>query len=57
MVCAGETEHGKPYPDPFLKAARLLGVAPGDCLVFEDGQAGVQAAEAAGMKWVRIDQV
>jgi HAD superfamily hydrolase (TIGR01509 family) len=57
MVCSGETVHGKPYPDPFLKAAQLLGVAPGDCLVFEDGQAGVQAAEAAGMKWVRVDQL
>ncbi|MBS1602873.1 MAG: HAD family phosphatase [Bacteroidetes bacterium] len=57
MVCSGETEHGKPYPDPFVKAAQLLGVAPGDCLVFEDGQAGVQAAEAAGMKWVRVDQL
>jgi len=57
MVCAGETLHGKPYPDPFLKAAEQLGVAPTDCLVFEDGEAGVMAAEAAGMKWVRIDQL
>ncbi|HEY4111944.1 HAD family phosphatase [Puia sp.] len=56
-VCAGETERGKPYPDPFLKAAKLLGVEPADCLVFEDGEAGVRAAEAAGMKWVRIDQL
>ncbi|CAM3700639.1 HAD family phosphatase [Mucilaginibacter galii] len=57
MVCAGETIHGKPYPDPFLKAAELLGVDPQHCLVFEDGNAGVQAAEAAGMRWVRIDKV
>lgn len=57
MVCAGETLHGKPYGDPFLKAAEQLGVAPGDCLVFEDGEAGVMAAEAAGMKWVRIDKL
>jgi len=57
MVCAGETTHGKPYPDPFLKAAELLGVDPQHCLVFEDGNAGVQAAEAAGMRWVRIDKV
>lgn len=57
MVCSGETVQGKPYPDPFLRAAQLLGVAPGDCLVFEDGEAGVQAAEAAGMKWVRIDKL
>jgi HAD superfamily hydrolase (TIGR01509 family) len=29
-------------------------VAPGDCLVFEDGQPGIRAAEAAGMKWVFV---
>ncbi|MBS7565944.1 HAD family phosphatase [Mucilaginibacter sp. Bleaf8] len=57
LVCAGETEHGKPYPDPFLKAAEQLGIAPEHCLVFEDGDAGVQAAEAAGMRWVRIDKL
>jgi HAD superfamily hydrolase (TIGR01509 family) len=56
-VCAGETERGKPYPDPFLKAAELLGVKPADCLVFEDGEAGVAAARAAGMSWVRIDRL
>jgi HAD superfamily hydrolase (TIGR01509 family) len=57
LVCAGETERGKPYPDPFLKAAEELGVAPEKCLVFEDGEPGVQAAEAAGMKWIRIDKI
>ncbi|PKV75965.1 HAD family hydrolase [Pontibacter ramchanderi] len=57
LVCAGDTAKGKPYPDPFLKAAALLGVAPDKCLVFEDGEPGVQAAEAAGMRWIRIDQV
>lgn len=57
LVCAGETANGKPHPDPFLEAARQLGVAPSDCLVFEDGAAGVQAAEAAGMQWVRVDQL
>lgn len=57
VVCAGETEKGKPFADPFLKAAELLKVAPADCLVFEDGNAGTQSAEAAGMKWVRIDRL
>jgi len=56
LVCAGETPKGKPFADPFLKAAELLGVNPAKCLVFEDGIPGVQAAEAAGMHWVRIDQ-
>ncbi|THU34957.1 HAD family hydrolase [Niastella caeni] len=57
LVCAGETSRGKPYPDPFLHAAERLGVDPSRCLVFEDGQAGVQAAEAAGMRWIRIDHI
>lgn len=57
LVCAGETPRGKPAPDPFLEAARLLGVDPAACLVLEDAHAGCQAAEAAGMSWVRIDQL
>jgi len=57
MVCAGETERGKPYPDPFLKAAELLNIDPKDCFVFEDGEAGTISAEAAGMKWVRVDKL
>jgi len=57
LVCAGETEKGKPYPDPFLLAAEKLGVKPEECFVFEDGDPGVQAAIAAGMQWVRIDQL
>lgn len=57
LVCSGETPNGKPYADPFLKAAELLGVDPAKCLVFEDGVPGVKAAEAAGMHWVRVDQM
>jgi len=57
MVCAGETEKGKPYADPFLRAAELLNVDPKKCLVFEDGDPGVEAAEAAGMDWIRIDKI
>lgn len=57
IVCAGETAQGKPFPDPFLKAAQELQVAPEDCMVFEDGEAGVQAAIAAGMQYIRIDKI
>lgn len=57
IVCAGETPRGKPFPDPFLKAAELLEVPPASCLVFEDGEPGVKSAEAAGMQWVRIDKL
>lgn len=57
LVCAGETERGKPYPDPFLKAAEFLSVKPHECIVFEDGDPGCEAAEKAGMKWIRIDKI
>ncbi len=57
IICAGETPKGKPHPDPFLKAAQDLGVDPSKCMVFEDGIPGVQAAEAAGMKWIRVDEI
>jgi HAD superfamily hydrolase (TIGR01509 family) len=46
--------NGKPAPDPFLVAAERLGVAPGDCLVFEDTDMGIQAATAAGMASVKV---
>lgn len=57
MVCAGETENGKPAPDPFLAAAEALGVSPAKCMVFEDAEFGVQGAIAAGMDWVRVDKI
>jgi HAD superfamily hydrolase (TIGR01509 family) len=57
MVCAGDTKNGKPSPEPFLLCAEQLGVDPQKCLVFEDGDPGVQGAIAAGMGWVRIDQI
>jgi HAD superfamily hydrolase (TIGR01509 family) len=57
IVGAGDTLRGKPFPDPFLSAAALLHVDPARCMVFEDGQPGVDAAIAAGMDWVRIDQI
>lgn len=57
LVCAGDTPEGKPSPQPFLLAAEQLQVNAADCLVFEDGDPGVQGAIAAGMGWVRVDQL
>jgi len=45
---------GKPAPDMFLLAAERMGVPPEECLVFEDGQSGIDAAKAAGMNWVFV---
>jgi HAD superfamily hydrolase (TIGR01509 family) len=54
LVCAGDYAKGKPAPDPFLLAAERLGVPPANCLVFEDADAGIQSAIAAGMAWVKV---
>jgi beta-phosphoglucomutase len=46
--------HTKPDPEIFLLAAHKLGIDPADCVVFEDAEAGVEAALAAGMKCVGV---
>jgi beta-phosphoglucomutase len=46
--------HSKPHPEIFLLAASRLGVPPSECLVFEDAEAGVEAALAAGMQCVGV---
>jgi beta-phosphoglucomutase family hydrolase len=56
LVCAGDYTKSKPDPEPFLIAAERLGVAPEDCLVFEDTEMGIQAATAAGMASVKVLQ-
>ena len=45
---------GKPEPDIFLLAAERMGVPANECVVFEDAQPGIRAAEAAGMAWVQV---
>jgi HAD superfamily hydrolase (TIGR01509 family) len=56
IVGADDYTNGKPAPDAFLLAAARLGVAPKDCLVFEDTDLGIEAATAAGMASVRVPQ-
>jgi HAD superfamily hydrolase (TIGR01509 family) len=48
FVTGLDVERKKPYPDIYLHGARLVGVAPADCLVIEDAVSGAQAARAAG---------
>jgi len=54
IVSGDDVLNGKPAPDVFLAAARVLRVEARDCLVLEDAPAGVQAAKAAGMRCVAV---
>lgn len=47
-VCGDEVPEGKPAPDPYLRGAQLLGLAPGQCLAVEDSPTGAASAVAAG---------
>ncbi|MFD4560652.1 HAD family hydrolase [Streptomyces sp. NPDC058469] len=54
LVVAEDVTRGKPDPEPYLLAARRLGVGPARCVVFEDAPAGLQAGRAAGMITVAL---
>ena len=54
IVASEDTNRHKPDPDPFLEAARRLGVAPEGCLVWEDSDLGIEAARQAGMSWIDV---
>ena len=54
IITADDVIHGKPFPEPFLKGAALLGFSPADCLVFEDTPAGIASARSAGMQVVAL---
>lgn len=54
LVTAEDVTHGKPDPEPYLRGAQLLGAKPEDCLVIEDAPAGIQSAQAGGMKVVGL---
>ncbi|GAA1517961.1 HAD family hydrolase [Streptomyces albidochromogenes] len=54
MITADDITRGKPDPEPYLTAARRLGVDPARCVVFEDAPAGLAAGRAAGMRTVAL---
>ncbi|MBT2472038.1 HAD family phosphatase [Streptomyces sp. ISL-66] len=56
-ISGDEVPRTKPHPDPYLLAARTLGVHPSRCAVIEDTATGVAAAEAAGCRVVAIPSV
>jgi len=54
IIAKEDVEHHKPSPEPFLAAARQLGVKASDCAVIEDSVAGVEAAGRAGMLCIAV---
>jgi HAD superfamily hydrolase (TIGR01509 family) len=54
VVTRDDVTNPKPHPEPYLKAAQLLGVEPQHCLAVEDSHAGVRAASAAGLQTVMV---
>jgi beta-phosphoglucomutase len=46
--------HTKPHPEIFLQGASMLGLYPGDCVVFEDAQSGIDAAKTIGAAAIGI---
>ncbi|WIY53013.1 HAD family phosphatase [Devosia sp. YIM 151766] len=54
VVTRDDVVHPKPHPEPYLTAAKRLGIEPALCLALEDSHAGVHAAHAAGMQTVMV---
>lgn len=54
VVTRDDVVRPKPHPEPYLTAARRLGVAPGACLAVEDSHSGVRAAHGAGMQTIMV---
>ena len=48
VVAGDDVTYGKPHPEPYQIAARLLGFEPADCIAIEDSVTGLRSAEAAG---------
>ncbi|MGB2672510.1 MAG: HAD family hydrolase [Candidatus Acidiferrum sp.] len=50
LVTASDIPRGKPFPDPYLKGAEILGMAAADCVVAEDAATGIRSGRAAGAR-------
>jgi HAD superfamily hydrolase (TIGR01509 family) len=57
VVTGDQVTRGKPHPEPYLHAARLLGVDPADALAVEDSPTGVASATAAGVMTLAVPHV
>ncbi len=56
IVACDHYKQGKPHPEPYLAAAKLLKASPDKCLAVEDSPAGIASARAAGMKVVAVHE-
>ncbi len=54
MIAAEDVIQGKPFPEPYIKGAALLGFAPEDCVVIEDAPPGIKAGKKAGMRVIAV---
>lgn len=54
VISADDVTFPKPHPEVYLKGAEYVSVDPKHCLVFEDGDKGIESAIAAGMQWVDV---
>ncbi|WP_036830373.1 HAD family hydrolase [Phycicoccus jejuensis] len=57
VVTGDEVSHGKPHPEPYQAAARMLGVDPARCVAIEDSPTGVRSAVAAGVPTLAVPHV
>ncbi|MDW7731065.1 MAG: HAD family phosphatase [Methanolobus sp.] len=54
VVCGDDILHGKPSPDPYLKAVEMLGIEKEECIVIENAPMGVESAKSAGLYCVGV---
>jgi len=55
LVAGDDVARGKPHPEPYLRAAELIGLPPGECVAIEDSPSGVRSAAAAGVPVVAVE--
>jgi HAD superfamily hydrolase (TIGR01509 family) len=56
VITNEDVKEGKPSPEGYLLAMKTLGVSPGSCIVVEDGEYGITAAESAGARVLRVNE-
>ncbi|MBU2704975.1 HAD-IA family hydrolase [Zooshikella marina] len=55
LISSEDCKRGKPHPEPYLNALKILNIHPSNCLVFEDSDAGIESAYNAGCKVIKVN--